>query len=585
MKDSCARGRDYLQFKHWAESELQEIASRRAEAKRFLCGRYKGPEDLPLAENARNTEKECDRRTRELYEEIRKAEETWHRYMRGIDYLHDNILIDCGVLPGFGNEPNGVIVGEDPGNAHKAVGRSGGSARGSLEENSEHIQKEETANAAPNGSDQPTPNPRPDTWALMNQNIDGKQRALRHAQENHDQHRLTYRRQFGEYVAQQFGRVGVDFAHEFGPIFVRRGQELTHALKKAEDEYDHAIAQAKEAGVNIVAVVPNAMANEYLDCEELDAMVMGKDEQRVQNWRNDAAVVTINVDPRPRSSGAAAISEREDANATEKTVRTDLERGEGSKSTQELDRCNREASAGTPTDKDETTAGNNDKACSVCPATLSEEGANQEIRLKNHDTDGDEPAYPRDKGRPETAPEPPTLFENANTAASRGDAPLIGNIDLDTPLPSNDGSFPGDHTNQETEHRVDSQPIESEPGSICDASKKEIVDSESKKNTDNANNRPEAARSDEASGQKIHTPVEAMAERRQEKSHGPLQQKEQPNSSELLLFDEDNAGSLQLPTEGILNNKVDPTSAEWNAETGAPTSKAQEEEADLNEID
>ena len=62
-------------------------------------------------------------------------------------------------------------------------------------------------------------------------------------------HLGSYYKQFQEYVKAQVNRPHVDFAEEFGPIFLQRGIDLSMEIKRVEDEMAAARRAALDAGV------------------------------------------------------------------------------------------------------------------------------------------------------------------------------------------------------------------------------------------------------------------------------------------------------------------------------------------------
>lgn len=259
--------------------------------------------DYPGREKARKTREECDRRARQLVEQVRVAKAKWQKHMRAVDYLHDHLLMGCARLPSSADEPEQGADEEDfgdeqgqepdedegpPNAAHKEI-----PTHSRASERLQQLSRKEASNENENKTVPPS--------ISMKRDLIEKERALRRAEEQHNQHRFTYGRQFWEHVKSRDCGAGVDLAEEFGPIFVQRGQELIRAFKNAEAEYEEAVAQAEEAGVHPSEEEEEEEAkrqtNIYLDNEELAAMVIGKQEDRIHAWSMNP--VTLSRPPSP----------------------------------------------------------------------------------------------------------------------------------------------------------------------------------------------------------------------------------------------------------------------------------------------
>ncbi|KAA8613658.1 hypothetical protein PtrSN002B_009138 [Pyrenophora tritici-repentis] len=109
--------------------------------------------------------------------------------------------------------------------------------------------------------------------------------ALQDARQAHDVHRTRYNQFFAQYGAKHPGQTVDELATSFGPIFLRRGQQLTGPLRVAED----ALAELEKSAIDrgfytVTADQVDPAVNPYLDDEELAAICAGRNYDHIWNW-------------------------------------------------------------------------------------------------------------------------------------------------------------------------------------------------------------------------------------------------------------------------------------------------------------
>jgi hypothetical protein len=112
------------------------------------------------------------------------------------------------------------------------------------------------------------------------------------AAEAYDQHRTNYRQALLDYITSQVaqGRQGVNFLHEFGPIHLSHGRELTKWLKEAEEAYDCALVEAESQNNALIASNEEDEAEDdvvYLKYStEIYQILEQLHRDRIEQWRH-----------------------------------------------------------------------------------------------------------------------------------------------------------------------------------------------------------------------------------------------------------------------------------------------------------
>ncbi|KAF2242193.1 hypothetical protein BU26DRAFT_584327 [Trematosphaeria pertusa] len=128
---------------------------------------------------------------------------------------------------------------------------------------------------------------------------------LQKTREQHDKHHDSYTEIYAIYVSQQLNRPNVDFAAEFGPLYVFGGQQLAQKVTLAEEAYATTKAEAEAAGV----ILGDPHAHEPIEttrprCEEEEVRYLKKsNHDRIESWR-DVEMDDVSLAGTVRSSEA-----------------------------------------------------------------------------------------------------------------------------------------------------------------------------------------------------------------------------------------------------------------------------------------
>ncbi|KAF2242320.1 hypothetical protein BU26DRAFT_571000 [Trematosphaeria pertusa] len=251
----------------------------------------------------------------DIRSQVKRAEDEWSKYMSSISVIHEDVLVECGLLPDFGIE-----VEEEDG---EQCPTAGGAAM-PITEQEEQPSEQQVQNCTPIDTHQPEERqsdhpatyvaPQPETafarttsptntrrdthlaelpdeakrdklWAMFFETRGAAVSACK-AYENH---RVSYCKDLERYISEQRGhREDADFETEFGPIHVLRGQEIIKRFRDAEEAYEIAKENARAAGITFIT---GDLDIEYLSslvgCDNAVPTSKVQSNDLIQMWMKD----------------------------------------------------------------------------------------------------------------------------------------------------------------------------------------------------------------------------------------------------------------------------------------------------------